>query len=103
MTGRQAPRTLIPALLQRIEGAQCADWTLHDWHSATFSGARLNMLIALEGDDAAARLSALANALPDIEFNLPGMFVADIMAHAVEPSKGSARLSIEALVLRDIA
>jgi hypothetical protein len=30
------------------------------------------------------------------------MFVADIMAHAVEPSKDSARLSIEALILEDI-
>lgn len=61
------------------------------------------MLIALDGEDAAARLSVLANALPDIEFNLPGMFVADIMAYAVEPSKDRARLSIEALVLEDIA
>lgn len=102
MTIGKALHPLIAALLQQIDSACCVHCTMRDWHSSTFSGSRLTMSIGLTGQDAVARLSAFASALPDIEFNLPGMFVADIVAHAVEPMADGGRLSIEALVLSDI-
>ena len=72
-----------------------------DWQSLTFSGERHHLEIRITGaasEKAAARMSS---DLPDWEFSIPGVLVADI--EAVGPIRnaadGAADVTIEALTI----
>ncbi len=47
------------------------------WASATFQGTRHRLMIAYAGNAAFAAGSAMIDALPEHEFNIPGQIVAD--------------------------
>jgi len=71
---------LLRALAPHVGG--CAVFAAHsrDWASALFVGARHRFALLLEGADAAARAEWLRDALPEMELDLRGGFVADIQA-----------------------
>jgi hypothetical protein len=71
------------------------------WASATFRGARHNMLLQLDGDGADDRATRLAEALGIMEFRLPGHLVADIALVGRRTNAKGTAIEIEALTLED--
>ena len=73
------------------------------WASVTFSGARHEIAISLEGQGAAAAADLFLVGLDEAEFELAGHILADIAVAGDERSSGgdSVRLRIEALTVRD--
>lgn len=72
-----------------------ADSTLHPWASANFIGARHLFRCTLRGNTPP---EALRRRLNDMEWRLPGHFVADV---AVEPGDTPAEVQIEILTVED--
>lgn len=71
------------------------------WASATFTGARHSVTLAIPGPSARARANRLADGLDAIEFTLPGHLVADIaVTHRIDSAEDSI-LTIEALTVED--
>lgn len=71
---------LMTALLDEAgPAAQIVDSTLTPWCSATFIGARHKVVLALIGQDAADRATALAESLPETEFRIFGHIVAELV------------------------
>lgn len=76
------------------------------WASATFSGARHELWLRLEGEGAVARADALALRLARDDFALRGHLVADILIYREEAGRDTAdgscaRVRIEALTVED--
>ena len=71
------------------------------WASATFSGARHELLLALEGDGAAAAADAFAHNLEAAEFTLRGHILADIALASREQRGARVRLRVEALTVEE--
>lgn len=86
---------LARALLDAAAAAGCSALLLasrsHPWASATFTGARHRLRLAVPDTDAAR---AWADALPEAEFRLPRQLVADVAVRRL-----GAELEVEALVL----
>jgi len=72
-----------------------------EWASITFNGARHEVTIRLDGEDAAAAADRLAERLEATEFRLRGHILADIALVAREPAGEGVRLSLEALTVED--
>lgn len=70
-----------------------------DWCSATFVGKRLTLDLLWQGSDEA--MQDFLRRLPDHEFDLSGMVVADIAGIQRDCRNSHASLTIEALLLRD--
>lgn len=82
------------------EDAAITDGTLRPWHSATFVGSRHDLLLAIRGDEAAARAESLATALPETDFRLPGHIVVDLKVGQLEPGPDEPiRLRLEILTI----
>lgn len=92
---------LSKALLALLPAAEIASRKQTPWHSATFSGERVTIVLKLTGDEPAERATAFAEALPDTEFNLRRQLVADIMVSEMQPSDDGVLLTVEALLLDD--
>lgn len=74
------------------------------WASVTFSGARHSLTLAFEGWEAADDGEAFIAALPDHEFTLPGLLVADAaVVRSVQQLLPHPRLEvgIEVLLLEE--
>jgi len=71
-----------------------------DWASALFVGARHRLALALGGADAAARAVRLRAALPEMELDLRGGFVADLQMMVALPDD-LPLLGIEALTIEE--
>lgn len=69
------------------------------WHSATFSGERVTIVVQLEGSDCFKRAETFANALPDAEFQLRRQCVADILVSERTELEDRVVLTVEALLL----
>ncbi len=66
------------------------------WHSATFSGARHEVTLLLDGEDARDRAAALRRDIGEMEFALPGHIVADVtVASSAHDALAFAALTIE--------
>jgi len=65
------------------------------WASITFSGARHKMCWAFDGDEAVAHGESLIAQLPDNEFDVPCLLVADATVVAVEQRADPPRLVVE--------
>lgn len=91
--------SLSKALLALLPGAEIASRKQTPWHSATFSGERVIIVLKLAGDDPAERAQAFAKALPDTEFNLRRQLVADIFVSEIQPLEDGVLLTVEALLL----
>lgn len=70
-----------------------------DWYSAAFVGKRIVLDLLWQGSD--EELQDFLDQLPDYEFLLPGMFVADIAGTRHILRDGHVPLTIEALLLHD--
>ena len=71
------------------------------WASATFIGARHEIVFILDGDGAAPAAQAFLANLTDEEFALRGHLLADITLVSSEIGNDQARLAIEALTVED--
>jgi hypothetical protein len=91
---------LLAALIERAgPGGDVADSGITAWASATFVGARHTVSLTLAGEDAEGRAEALALALPEAEFSLPGHIVADLSVDAVEARTDGATISLSILTI----
>lgn len=90
---------LSKALLALLPGAEIASRKQTPWHSATFSGERVIIVLKLAGDERAGRATAFAKALPNTEFRLRHQLVADILVSEMDACDAGMRLTVEALLL----
>ena len=73
-----------------------------NWASITFTGARHEIVLRLEGDGADAAADRFCESVGAAEFELRGHIVADISVVAREPAPdGGIRLRIEALTVEE--
>lgn len=86
---------LSEALVALLPGAVVTRRRAQDWHSATFSGQRLQLDIRMADDDELAE--AFAQSLAEHEFALPHWLVADILV----TGRSGDLLMVEALLLDD--
>ena len=71
------------------------------WASASFVGARHQLVLALPTGLARGDAVRLAAALGDREWTVRGTIVADLAADVLEDSDGRCRLNVEALTVED--
>lgn len=90
---------LSEALLAFLPGAAIIGRKQRPWHSATFSGERLIIIMKLGGNEPAKRATAIAAALPDCAFNLRRQWVADILVSDIRSDRDGVQLTVEALLL----
>jgi hypothetical protein len=90
---------LSKALLALLPGAEIASRKQTPWHSATFSGERVIIVLKLVGDEPAERAAAFAKALPGTEFTLRRQLVADVLVSEKQPLEDGVMLTVEALLL----
>ncbi len=72
------------------------------WASATFAGERHIFNFSVAGIAASSHVESLAKDLGDMEFDLPGHLVADIMMSDVFEGQSFTTMTVEALTV-DIA
>ena len=102
-----------PALLRalragfvRFGGVTFEDIASRSWASITFSGARHEITLRLDGDQADAAATAFLSNLEAAEFRLRGHILADIALVSEERSVGPGgsprvRMRLEALTVED--
>jgi hypothetical protein len=71
------------------------------WASATFVGARHEIILTLDGEGAEAAAESFLGGLAAEEFPLRGHIMADIALVSVRRTPGHARIAIEALTVED--
>lgn len=99
MNSTSNPCPLSSALLTLLPGACLRSRKATGWHSATFSGERVTVLLSLEGEQRHERAAHFAQALPETEFSLRRQLVADIVVSDMSDSEDSLLLTVEALLL----
>ncbi len=72
-----------------------------NWASATFVGARHEMVFTLSGANGAAAADTFVRTLEVAEFPLRGHLLADIVLVGEERAPGLVRISLEALTVED--
>jgi hypothetical protein len=74
-----------------------------EWASVTFTGARHRVRATIDGAGAAGAAGDFLDALPDLEFQIPGHIVADIalLVEARRDGGDHAMLELEALTIKD--
>lgn len=91
---------LLAALLGSAGGAcRIEDSHMVPWASATFVGARHEVVLALSGEDAGLRAELLGAMLPEKEFRIPGHVVADVVVDRREIEGQEARLMLSVLTI----
>ncbi len=96
--GKVCPLT--QALLAMLPGAKLISRQERAWHSATFSGSRIEINLVVPTEVDAAYLAAFRDQLPEHDFALKQGCVADIAIKAETPlSDGGIEYAIEALML----
>ena len=102
--GTDATTALLRALRDTLRTANFLNFErVHscEWASITFSGARHEVTLRLEGEGADAAANRFAAGLDATEFRLRGHILADIALVAREPAGEGWRLSLEALTVED--
>jgi hypothetical protein len=102
--GRDATKALLRALrsafdpvnFMNVERVQSREWA-----SITFTGARHEVTIRLDGNGAEAAADRFAEGLEMAEFRLRGHILADIVLTAREKTEAGVRLHLEALTVED--
>ena len=93
-------RALAPAL-GSYAGVSIEEVRSRSWASVTFSGARHDLALRLEGEGAEAAAERFLGTLDAAEFPLDGHVLADISLVSQERRPGCVRLRLEALTVRD--
>ncbi|MET0181095.1 MAG: hypothetical protein ABW194_11540 [Novosphingobium sp.] len=100
--GCEATAAALTRSLQGLAGGR-GHVVLHSerpWRSITFSGSRHRIALTFLGTEAAARGEAFVAALPEHEFNLPRVLVADVEIVGVErTSEPRPQIDVEIDVL----
>lgn len=102
---RKARRTpwmpLLSAVLELAQGqAELLRHSERAWASVTFSGSKHSVVLAFDGADKVLAGEALIDALPEHEFTLPRLLVADAAVVRVEHSAlPQPRLEVEVELL----
>lgn len=99
MSAAPNPCPLSSALLALLPGACLRSRKATGWHSATFSGERVTVLLGLESEQRHERAAHFAQALPETEFSLRRQLVADIIVSEMSESDDTLLLTVEALLL----
>lgn len=88
------------AIVAALPGAEIVSRRARDWHSATFSGERVELELATDTDADPMKLSEFCETLSEREFDLRRMFVADILVKdkRLDPV-GRSILILEALLV----
>lgn len=98
-----AGRALVRGILNFINfDTVVEEISSRDWASVTFTGARHELALRLDGESAAEAADRLCENLEAAEFHLRGHILADIalMAREATPD-GGVRLRLEALTVED--
>lgn len=101
---RDATTALLRAIGQAIPPD--ADWTIEkiasrSWASATFTGARHEILLAFRGAEGSGVADAFACGLEERDFTLRGHILADISLAGRSREGEIDRLRVEALTVED--
>ncbi len=92
---------LLRALRQALDRVNFERVHSREWASITFSGARHEVTLRLEGEGAEAAADGFAAGLDAAEFRLRGHILADIAVVAREAAGDGVRLMVEALTVED--
>lgn len=95
-------RRLCSAFTDLADDATCAGADSVPWQSADLGGERHCIRLCLNGPDAAANADRLARTLPDHEFAISGILVADIAITGIDRSQQVSTIALEALTLNDL-
>lgn len=101
MMRRHALHPLARALGAMLPGSTICMVHQRPWHSLTFAGAQIRLSIAVSGDGYANVARHFSEALPEHEFDLPNMLVADIAASDQVAAADAMILTVDALILDD--
>lgn len=103
-----AVRDATSALIAALRGAagETAGFAIEEvrsrgWASVTFSGARHELALRLEGEQAEAAAQRLLAGMDAAEIALDGHILADLSLVSEERRPGCARIRLEALTVRD--
>ena len=74
-----------------------------EWRSLTFTGERHEIRLRVPGPDSIGIVRRMCAGLPEAEFSIPGILVADIevLGAPTDRADGSVELTIEALTITD--
>ena len=103
----KAPSVSVPlrrALVALADGhGELVTHTERSWASVTFTGARHTLRYRYSGEAAVAAAERMIDALPEHEFTLPGVLVADAQVTSVEIAivDRVATVDMELLLLED--
>lgn len=97
----RAARLLCDALLALAGNARVACARSVPWVSTDLAGERHCIRLAIEGAEAANIAARLSGLLPDHEFAIRGLLVADLTAKIVRPDVDHAIVGVEALTFAD--
>ncbi len=92
---------LLMQLVARAGLAMVVSATSRPWCSALFQGRRHVILLRIEGDDAEMRQARFMNGLAEVEWTLPGHFVADICVDDSVRDDEAMVLTLSALTIED--
>lgn len=95
--------SLSAALIAQLPGAIVTRRKDAPWHSATFSGMRLEIDLQIEGSSALGEVRLFATYCQDCQLPLAGLLVADIAVVDIRELPDGAAMTVEALLVEDEA
>ena len=90
---------IIRALGMLLPGAAFSISSCHDWFSITFAGQQMTIIAEMESAFGLDQARLFASTLPELEFALPGLVVADIVVARITNKGENMCLEIDALIL----
>ncbi len=102
--GTDATTALLRALRSAFDSVNFVNFERvqsREWASITFTGARHEVMIRLQGDGAEAAADRFAAGLDATEFRLRGHILADIVLVGRERTEHGVHLQFEALTVED--
>ncbi len=92
---------IIQALGKLLPGAKFGISSCRDWYSITFAGQQLTIIAELQAAYGLDHAELFASTLPELEFALPGLIVADIAVTNLTNHGENLCLQIDALILNE--
>ena len=90
---------IVRALGKLLPGATFGISSCRDWYSITFAGQQLTIIAELQAAYGLDHAELFASTLPELEFALPGLTVADIAVTNLTNNGENLCLEIDALIL----
>jgi hypothetical protein len=96
-------RALLAHLIAKLSPARVTvvDTVVKPWASITFTGARFEFTLLVEGEAATDAALRLKQTIGCSEFSIPGHLVADIIVANMNSDSAGVRLDIEVLTVAD--